>query len=299
MKKIAAIDIGSNGIRYSIAQVDQNGNFELLSRERLAVRLGTDAFKKHNFSKATKEQLLQVFAELEHIFQAEDIVSVSAIATAAFRAADNGEELAQAIFDTSAIKIQIIDGLHEAKLVHAGVASEIDLREKNSLIVDIGGGSLELIAVKDGQFSECSSFDLGTVRLLKLARAGKDIEEFLNEHEKDIKKFIKKHVPAGKVELIATGGNTHRLGKLRKKFYEKQSNQKIRVDEMVYFHNDLIQLTPKEREEKYELREDRAEVITHAIEILLLVVNLINVDKIRLPKVGLIDGIFKEMLQGK
>ena len=300
MEKVAAIDIGSNAIRYSVAQMEPRDGYKVLQRERLSLRLGKDAFLYGNFSEYSLSKAEEAFVQIREQLDAHNVDYIRAIATSACREASNSSELCRRIFDKTGIVIHVIDGLHEAKLILRAVRSQVDLHEGNFLLVDVGGGSIELTAIEKGHILESQSFDLGTVRILNLMERGEDEwQKYLSPVKEKIGLFLNGcfHGRPENVKLVGTGGNARRLGKLKKRFMGESLSTQIELDQLKQLHADLAALTPAGRVRNYGLKFDRAEVIVPAAEIFILVASFFNTRDILLPKVGLIHGIFEDILR--
>ena len=299
MEKVGAIDIGSNAIRASVAGIkEKKATYNILLRDRVPIRLGKEAFMHGRFSDYTMSKMIDSFSQFRETFDDYNVHYVRAVATSAFREAANSAELCEKIFDKTGIVIHEIDGIHEAQMIYSAVRSVYDLKNKNALLMDVGGGSLEITVISSGKFIESQSFNLGTVRLLNILEQKKSIDDFLSSHIEKIDKFLKPYFSQYReLTIIGTGGNARRLGKLRAEYLDKETTQKINKKEVDYFFNELKNLTPLKRVQKYNLRLDRAEVIVPAIQIFKSILDLCSAKQIVLPRVGLIHGIFEEILQ--
>lgn len=293
MKKIAAIDIGSNAVRLAVAQ-HEGHKLTITKKVRVPLRLGAEAFERGEFSTHTIQQAAHVFEELRTIIDHEHVEQFQAIATSAFRDCVNSKDLAVMVKRRSGINIEAIDGGLEANLVREAIQMKVDLEDKNTLLMDIGGGSMELSLMNRGVLSAAKSFDVGTVRLLKsdsdlLAMKSPAIISFIKENQ-------------GKNDysrLIGTGGNFRAMLKLKKKITKLSKVEFVTPSEL----NDLYKimtLTPfLKRIKKYDLRQDRADVIVPAMELTLLVAKQVGIKRIYAPNVGLIHGILARMAGGE
>ena len=300
MEKVAAIDIGSNAIRYSVAQMNDKAGYTIIERQRLALRLGRDSFLYGNFSEYSMQKAEEHFTQIRNHLDQHNVDYIRALATSAFREASNAEELCRRIFDKTGIVIHVIDGLHEAKLILQGVRSQIDLHSGDFLLVDVGGGSVELTAISRGHILESQTFDVGTVRILNLMERGEEEwAKYFEPVRESMSKFIKNCFRSGEseIKMVATGGNARRLGKLRKRFLGGESSTYMTKEHMESLYNEMKDLTPAGRVRKFGLKFDRAEVIVPASEIFLRVATLLDAGEILCPKAGLIHGIFEDILR--
>lgn len=292
MKKIAAIDIGSNAVRLAIAEYEGT-KLTVTKKLRVPLRLGGEAFEDGVFSEHTIKYAAKVFEDLNHVIKHEHVELFQAIATSAFRDTSNSADLAKAILRRSGIKIEAIDGELEATLVRQAVQTKIDLFDKSALMMDIGGGSMELSIIQKGEFIAAQSFDIGTVRVLKNGQG------LLKTHDELIGKFLKAN--SGKIDLtrmIGTGGNFRAMLKLKKKVTKMSKVDFVTPSEL----KDLLKImtfTPYlKRIKKYDLRPDRADVIVPAMQLVLLVAKHVEIKRIYAPNVGLIHGVLARLTGG-
>jgi len=163
--KIAALDVGTNSIHLLIARVAADGQVEPLDRAKEMVRLGDSAFKgvisPDAFARAT-ECVRKYRAQAER----GGVDAIIAVATSAVREAENGGDFVRVVRDETGIELTVIRGEQEARLIYLGARSAINLSGKKALIIDIGGGSVELIVGDAREAHYATSLKLGVLRLL-------------------------------------------------------------------------------------------------------------------------------------
>src|SRR5512134_164211 len=167
MLNISAIDVGSNGMRMVVGEVDEAWRVNIIENTRLPVRLGQDVFSKGYLEEETIQQTEEAFLRFKHIAESFNIRHLRAVATSAAREARNGDLLVDRVFRTSGIEIEIISGEEEARLIHSAVAHVLDLKKKRTLLIDIGGGSIEVTVSSGRKITSTDSYNMGTVRLLE------------------------------------------------------------------------------------------------------------------------------------
>ena len=285
MKRIAAIDLGSNAIRLTIAEVHSPSHYKILEKFRFPVRIGTDVFETGEVSQSKIDEIIEVFRKFSSHLTHFKVQEVQAIATSALRDAKNSIFIIKKIADTTKIKLKIITGLEEASLIYQILAHELPIMTGRALLIDIGGGSTEVSFVSEGILEKVQSFNIGTIRILKGHK---------NEMSQLIE-FVQAQVTGQKIKLVGTGGNLRRLGKLRKKIFDRTDPSIIHKNEVFEMYNHIKDLSALHLMKKYDLKHDRAEVIIPALQILTSILNDINVDIINLPKVGLSDSILLNM----
>ncbi len=163
--KIAALDVGTNSIHLLIARVAADGQVEPLDRAKDMVRLGDSAFKgvisPDAFARAT-ECIRRFRAQAERA----GVDAVIAVATSAVREAENGGDFVRVVRDETGIELTVIRGEQEARLIYLGARGALNLAGRKALIIDIGGGSVELIVGDAREAHYATSLKLGVLRLL-------------------------------------------------------------------------------------------------------------------------------------
>lgn len=162
---LAAIDIGTNSIRLLVARPTTAGNaLATLLDESVTVRLGMGVEETGRLEPARLERAVEVVAEFHRLARRHQSAPVVLAATSAVRDASNGAELAQRIAAATGLELEVISGEEEARLTFAG-ATLGQPRAGALLVADLGGGSLELIAARDGEVQHLESLQLGSGRL--------------------------------------------------------------------------------------------------------------------------------------
>ncbi len=285
MTKIAAIDVGSNAIRCTIADVDSSSHYSIVEKLRFPLRLGLDVFQTGEVSASKISDILEVFNNIKSLIDHYQVQEVKAVATSALRDAKNSKTIINQIHEKYSIKLNLISGHEEARLLFEIIAHELPILTGNVLLIDIGGGSTEIVLVTNGEIEIIESFDVGTIRLL--ADQKNDLTKLID--------FIKKQTSSKKFKVIGTGGNLRRIGKLRKKIFDRKDVTIIHKDEVVKMYNHLMSFSALQLMKKYDLKHDRAEVIVPALLIFNSILNDIDVDIINLPKLGLSDALLLEL----
>lgn len=292
---IAAIDLGSNALRAVIARKDGD-KLEIVKSFREPLRLGEDVFQNGMISEIKMQKTEEAFIKLFHIFTEYNVTDIKAMATSAMRDSKNGPLLAKRIAHSTGIEIETIKGNEEAQVIFNAVKSQVGLKRKNAILMDIGGGSTELILVRNEEILAVESFNVGTVRLLKLDQASLE-KEITIQMERMIQ-FIKSHLKLKDIDLfIGTGGNLRRIGKIRKKILGKPSSEVAMFSEINHMEEAILSMSYVDRIRRLELDQNRADVILPAIMLTHHLMQKLKIEKILLPKVGLKEGIILSMLE--
>lgn len=287
--KLAAIDIGSNAIRFQVSTVLVNANtapiFKKLEYIRFPLRLGHDVFTTNRISLASLEKFKKLMKTYKLLIELYEVDDYMFCATSAMRESENGFELAKQVKDELGLTINIIDGNREAELINRAISSY--LTDQTYLHIDVGGGSTELNLYTGGNKIKTRSFKIGSVRMLE----HHDSPLMWVEMERWIKDNVKKAY--GKVTAVGTGGNISKIFELAKLKPGKVMSQK-RVRQI----RDMVDgYSIEERIYKLQMNPDRADVIIPASEIYLKVMEWAHAANILVPEVGLKDGIMLHLYE--
>lgn len=281
--KFGAIDIGSNAVRLLLCNVHETAGeavFKKAELVRMPVRLGEDVFRFRKISNEKKDALAKSMKAFHLLMDVFGVQSYRACATAAMREAQNGQEVAQYVFDYSGIRIDVISGKEEAQIIYSNHIAEHLEPGGVYLYIDVGGGSTELTFFADGHIAASQSFNIGTIRLLH--------DQVPRETWNAMKEWVERKTKGyKKITGIGSGGN---INKIYKMFYRKEdkalSYSLIRETyEMLKAH------TVEERITLLGLNPDRADVIVPASKIFLTVMKNAGIEEILVPQIGLSDGI--------
>ncbi|HIP36058.1 MAG TPA: exopolyphosphatase [Crocinitomix sp.] len=286
--KFGAIDIGTNAARLLIGEVLKNEEgysfIKKISYTRVPLRLGMDVFEKGKISSKKKGEFIKTIKAFKLISEVFDVEDLRACATSAMREAENGIEVQKEIKQITGVNIEIIDGTEEAQLIFSTFFL-LDFEKNNPFIViDVGGGSTEISIFVKGKIVAAKSFKVGTIRYLQgkvKTNVWTKINEWLNENI-DIK---------SNYQIFGTGGNINKIHKL----FGKQYLKPLYLDELDDLYKSLEPLSIKQRIKKFNLKQDRADVIVPALKIYIHCLNHLKAYKIYAPKIGLSDGIIYDL----
>jgi exopolyphosphatase/guanosine-5'-triphosphate,3'-diphosphate pyrophosphatase len=280
--KLAAIDIGSNAIRFQVSTVLSSGDvllFKKLEYVRFPLRLGHDVFTTGRISQKSVEKfkkLMKAFKILVELYEVEDYMFC---ATSAMRESENGDSLAEEVLEELGIAINIIDGLREAELINRAINSY--LSDKAYLHIDVGGGSTELNLFANGKKVKTRSFKIGSVRVLE----HHDSPVMWQDMEKWVKENVKKEY--GKLTAVGTGGNISKIFELAK----TKTGTALSLRKVKQIRDMVNTYSLEERIYKLQMNPDRADVIIPASDIYIKVMEWAHASSILVPEVGLKDGI--------
>lgn len=302
MLKISAIDVGSNAMRMAVGEVDEKWRVNVIENIRLPVRLGGDVFGNGFLAKKTIQQAEEAFLRFKHLAETHNVHRLRAVATSAAREASNGALLIDRIRRTSGIELEIVSGEEEARLIHQAVVHALKLKDKRTLLIDIGGGSVEVTISNGRSIISTESYNMGTVRLLEKLDDGRKPKhtfgKLVREYAEAARYRIERDLGDGKIQVCAgTGGNVEEIGRLRQKLFKGESDRLVTLPELEKLIERLTDMSYAERMRKLNLRPDRADVILPASIVLHLVAKEAGVKQIAIPNVGLKDGILLDLAE--
>jgi len=286
--RLAAIDIGSNAIRFQVTNViSYQGNitFKKLEYVRFPLRLGNDVFSSKSISKANEAKFFKLMHAFKLLIDLYEVDNYMVCATSAMREAKNGEEIAARVKKELDLKIRIIDGNKEAEMINRAISSYID--EKTYLHIDVGGGSTELNLYYNREKINSRSFKIGSVRRL----GHHDSPVIWKNMQQWIGTNVKKEY--GPITAIGTGGNINKIFELAK----TKTNKALSLAKVEQIKAYLSGFTYEERINVLQLNTDRADVILPASEIYIAVMHAAKVKNIIVPDVGLKDGMMQMLYE--
>ena len=150
MTTLAAIDAGSNAMRLVIGRAGRNGGVEVVKNSREAVRMGKDVFAGGRMSRRLIKAAAAAFGRFHETIDEWGVEHTVAVGTSALREAENRTDLLDLVREKTGIEVNVIGGLEEARLVHLAVSRKIDISEGEAVLVDVGGGSVEVTLTSGG-----------------------------------------------------------------------------------------------------------------------------------------------------
>jgi exopolyphosphatase / guanosine-5'-triphosphate,3'-diphosphate pyrophosphatase len=301
LPRLAAIDIGSNAMRMVVAELGTGYVLKPLKSLRSPVRLGQDVFRDGHISAGTLKKAVRALQTFREWMQKLAVTQSLAVGTAATREAQNQRQFLDLVRRDAGIELQVLPGEEEARMVYLAVHRRLPLGDRSVLVIDIGGGSVELIFGRSGQVQALESLKMGTVRMLTRLSNEEDVapQDFLRrarEYVDATRGWVDYCLQEHGVELlVGTGGNAEELGRLGQKVFGKPSNDQLTAGELDQLMSLLESLSVEERKKKLGLRSDRADVIVPAALVLQTLMRQTGAQVLLIPHVGLKDGLLEEL----
>jgi exopolyphosphatase / guanosine-5'-triphosphate,3'-diphosphate pyrophosphatase len=297
---ISAIDIGSNSIHGMIASVDAKGGLNELYRDKESVRLGSGMKEG-----LLRQESIDAAVDFLQKFKAESgkyNAIISAVATSAVREANNKDVFLNSVKINTGIHVNIITGLEEAGLIYKGVSSALPIFERKTLIIDIGGGSTELILAEKGKIKFLVSMKLGAIRT-----SYEYFENYVTHPEKieDCKSHIHDIMAESISQIkgigfdfvVGTSGTIQALGRIALSNIGKASPKflngiSINSVDLISVFQDIEKLKSPEKRAKIKgLERSRADIITAGELILQNFLKELKIPKIIVSSYALREGI--------
>lgn len=288
--KIAAVDIGSNAIRFQVSSVLERKDrilFKKLEYVRFPLRLGHDVFGTNRISKPTIEKFKKLMKTYKLLLELYEVDDYMFCATSAMRESENGAQLVSEVKKELGIEIHIIDGQLEAELINQAISSFLD--KKSYLHIDVGGGSTELNLFAKGKKIKTKSFRVGSVRVLE----HHDSPQVWQEMEAWLKESITSRKGLENITAVGTGGNASKLYELS----QTKPGKPMSLKRMKSTREMIDARSMEERIYEMQMNPDRADVIIPASNIYIQVMEWAKSKKMIVPEVGLKDGILLHLLE--
>ncbi|MFW5699290.1 MAG: phosphatase [Bacteroidota bacterium] len=307
MERVAIMDLGTNTFNLLVAEENHSGPLKVLFENKLPVKIGKGGIHKKSILPDAMERALT--AVKEHAKKTKEFQTEKKIAygTSALRGASNGKELMEKIKAQSGFDVHIIDGNREAELIYFGIRESVELTDVPVLILDIGGGSNELIIANRKKIFWKKSFDLGIARLLELFHPSdpiqkKEIEEISRYFKQELTPFFEAQEQFQPKRLIGASGTFDTFVSMLAHAYPQNINEdKISQPiPMVLFdelYNNLINSTLNERKKMPGLVEMRLEMIVLATYFVKFIMDETSVNELWHSAYSLKEGAASEIFR--
>jgi exopolyphosphatase/guanosine-5'-triphosphate,3'-diphosphate pyrophosphatase len=216
--RLAAIDVGTNSIRFVVAEVEPDGNYRVLDEERDMTRLGRGLYETGRIGRGPTERSLEALAKMRAIADGFGVQELRVVATSAVREAANGREFRREAARRCKVNIDVISPDEEAQLAFKSVMRHFALEERSFAVVDIGGGSVEVILAAGGMVNQVHSLPLGAVRLTECYVKSDPLKpKHWSKLRRAIDKSIKAEIgrpPFATEVMVGSGGTFTNLGEM-------------------------------------------------------------------------------------
>lgn len=217
--RIAAIDIGTNSIHMIVVRVRPDLSFEVIDREKDMVRLGAGGLDGKNLTSSAMSAALQTLIKFRRLAESHKVDEIVAAATSATREAENGGDFIAEVMRQTGIRIRVISGTEEARLIHLAAGYGVDVGGSTAAVIDIGGGSVEVTLGTATHLTLGKSFKTGVIRLTERfvktdPLSSHDERRLVKYLNKEMGTYLEQLAGAGFDRVIGTSGTILSLGAL-------------------------------------------------------------------------------------
>jgi exopolyphosphatase/guanosine-5'-triphosphate,3'-diphosphate pyrophosphatase len=296
---IAALDAGSNAIRAVVARATSATEIRELASARWSVRLGHNVFTRKRLDPRTMERAVEALRHFRGLLDRYEVDEYSAVATSAMREAVNRDALISRIYREAGIELVAISAAEEARLVREAVFAVSVGRFSPRLILDLGGGSLELNFLRGRKVDRGFALPLGTVRLMEQFELPGPFtpESFtgLQTHVRAVlHPCLQEAAQLGRTPAVACGGNAEALSRIapgpRVAGFNTLNLRRLR--EVLW---DILRLDVEARIDNFGVRRDRAEVMGVAAVVFTTLAEMLEIHHFIIPGVGVREGVLHEL----
>jgi exopolyphosphatase/guanosine-5'-triphosphate,3'-diphosphate pyrophosphatase len=297
--RLAAIDIGTNSIHMIVVRVRPDLSFEVIDREKDMVRLGAGGLDGRSITPTAMAAALQTLAKFKRLADSHKVDEIVAAATSATREADNGGDFIAEVDRLTGIRIKVISGTEEARLIHLAAGYGVDIGGSTGVVIDIGGGSVEVTIGTARQMTLGKSFKVGVIRLTERfvksdPLSGRDERRLVKHLNREMGTYLDQVAQRGYDRVIGTSGTILSLGALAAEKdvpVEELRNQRVGAKALHRLRKKLTSLTLEERLGVPGLDPRRADLSVAGSVLLDTIVRRLNADEFTLCDLALREGL--------
>ncbi|HUG93572.1 MAG TPA: Ppx/GppA phosphatase family protein [Planctomycetaceae bacterium] len=304
---MAVIDIGTTAIRMAIAEIDQAEGIRTLETVSQAVNLGKDTFTRRRIERATIEDCVRVLKSYRRLLEEYGIdrpEQMRVVATSAVREAENRLTFIDRIYSATGIQVEPIDEAEANRITYLGIQpylkTEPELAAGSAIVVEVGGGSTEVLLLHNGQVSYAHTYRLGSLRLretLAAFRAPAAQARNIMEHqiERTIEQVVQQAPDGGRSELIALGGDVRFAALRLLPDWDKTHLARLPIGPFEKLTDRILSLSEDELVRRYHVTYPEAETLGPALLAYFQLARGLKLDHILVTNVNLRDGLLSEM----
>jgi exopolyphosphatase/guanosine-5'-triphosphate,3'-diphosphate pyrophosphatase len=299
--RLAAIDIGTNSVHMIVVRIRPDMSFEVIDREKEMVRLGAGGLDGKKLTPEAMHAALQVLSKFHRLAESHGVEEIVAVATSAVREAENGGEFLQTVAQQTGIRARVISGAEEARLIHLAAAYGTSLPGDIAVVVDIGGGSVEITRGLGPNMDVGRSFKVGVIRLTERfvksdpleARDERKLVRFI---ESQLGDYLQQVAKSGFDRVVGTSGTILSLGAIATAEREGASgsalrNRRISAKQLRRVRKTLSALDIESRLKVPGLDPRRADIAVSGAILLDTIVRRLGASEITLCDLSLREGL--------
>ncbi|MDP3719683.1 MAG: Ppx/GppA phosphatase family protein [Acidobacteriota bacterium] len=305
--RLAAIDIGTNSVHMIVVRVRPDFSFEVVDREKEMVRLGAGGLDGKKMTPESMNAALQALSKFQRLATSHQVDEILAVATSATREAENGGAFLKAIERKTGIRARLITGTEEARLIHLAAVYGVDT-PKPAVVIDIGGGSVEITRGSGREIEFARSFKMGVIRLTERyvdsdpisSRDERKMVEFISEQAD---RYLETIVEAGYDRVIGTSGTILSLGTVataidRGAVPTEIRNLRVPAKSLRKLRKSAIDMDLEERMHLPGLDPRRADLMVAGAILLDTILRRLGAEEITLCDLALREGVLLDYIHG-
>ncbi len=303
--RLAAIDIGTNSVHMIIVRVRPDLSFEVVDREKEMVRLGAGGLDGRRLAPTAVTAAFETLAKFKRLAETHQVDEILASATSAVREAENGGDFVAAVRRDLGIRVRVISGKEEARLIHLAAAYASGVGGHPSVVIDIGGGSVEVTLGTAARMQVGESFKVGVIRLTErfvtsdpLSRS--DEQRMVRHIRRQTGAHLRALVKRGFSRVIGTSGTIHAIGALASERLREGGdlrNRRIPAKSLSRVRRLLTSLTIEERLALPGLDPRRADVTVAGAVLLDTLLDGLKADALTLCDFALREGLILDYIK--
>ncbi len=306
-QRIAAIDIGSNSIRQIIADVGRNGSIRIVDEMKAAPRLGAGLSETGALGEEPMRLAVESLQRMATLARQLGAKRVEAVATSAVRDAANGALFLSRVRQQTGLKVRVLDGSEEARLAFRSALAHFELGHGRCVVMDIGGGSLELALAAEGLVEHLVSLPFGALRLTEQFLSKGSTPKAIKKLRKHIREEIRAVLPVRDwrgAEVIGSGGTFTNLAGIylaRQGMRAARSVHGTRIPraEVEHVLDMLAEMTLAERLAVPGLNAGRADIIVAGLAVAAEVLARVEPREIGASAYGIREGLLLDVARVK
>ena len=309
-RRIAAIDIGTNSFHLLVAAVDTKlRTFRIIQAEKATTRLGERDPETGELTAAAMQRGLETLRQFRDLAASHRVEQIVTAATSAVREAPNGRDFLQTILDDLGMEVDLVSGPEEARLIYLGVLSGMPFGDRPHLLLDIGGGSTELILADGRDARALTSTRVGAVRLQRdfvrddpmPPQRRSFLQAFIQGSLEPAVDKVRRRIKPGETPvLVATSGTAMAIGSLAASEEERPPRKLhgycVTRQSLNQVVDRLITMTPAQRRDLAPINDRRAEIIVPGALILQTTMKMLGVEEFVLSERALREGLIVDWM---
>ena len=311
MSTVAVIEIGSTGIRLVVAEVDGSGGFRVLDRAGKPTRIGRDVFTSGSVSRDAMRESIAILMSFRELIRGYGIEprDVRVIATSALREAENRDTFVDRVALQTGLRVIVIEDIEENHLMYLAVQRALQdehriLSRSNAMILEVGGGSTEIMLLRRGRMAAAHSLRIGTIRVDELIRgsgtvsAADYLRQFLEDNVRTASDLLEGELPLDTIKTFILVGSDARLAASRVASERAGDYAILEREAFVSFADEASSLSAEEIVARYRVSWSDAESLASGLTIERLFLERTGAERVVVPNVSIREGLLITVASG-